>query len=361
MFWVKGVLLYIALVYLWTGLLKLIQIALEKFKSYILDKSREKQIQYIKNINRKKLVKSIKFEMFLEDKLNKLIPYFPYQSKKDYSDEELKYEIRKDNKIIFFYLQKLFPVKFSNIIIIYLIIEYYFKFDTSKYLQNVELGELSSILNNITLLPSLIVLVIIIVSIFFISRNGVFKKAKSKVKVEEVENKIKFHKDNRILLNSLLFDGYKNIEHIIMKRNSLIEKVDQKDDITTLQFDWLNSIGEINELNKYIEDTEKSNRDLFPFAFGIYHISFWKLFNIYNEKNRVNKLKAIFLTKEHMENVIKQRWINPNNFEKIINNKILESVKTIIYIEKYLVIINRKLNKQHYIYSFLAFITNKDK
>ena len=225
LFWLKGVLLYIVLVYLWTGLLKLIQIALEKFKSSILDKSREKQIQYIKNINRKKLAKSIKFEMFLEDKLNKLSPYFPYQSKKNYSDEELMYEIRKDYKILFFYLKKLLPFKFSSIIIIYLIIEYYFKFDISKYLQNVELGELRTILNNITLLPSLIVLVIIIVSIFFISRNGIFKKAKSKVKVEEVENKIKFHKDNRVLLNSLLFDGYKNIEHMLMKRNSLIKKV----------------------------------------------------------------------------------------------------------------------------------------
>ncbi|NMH72536.1 hypothetical protein HF078_05565 [Bacillus sp. RO2] len=361
MFWVKGVLLYFVLVNLWTGLLKLIQIALEKIKSYILDKSREKQIQYIKNSNRKKLVKSIKCEMFLEDKLNILIPYFPFQSKMDYSDEELMYEIRKDYKILFFYLKKLLPFKISSIIIIYLIIEYYFKFDISKYLQNVELGELSTIFNNITLLPSLIVVVIIIVSIFFISRNGVFKKAKSKVKVEEVENKIKFHKDNRILLNSLLFDGYKNIEHILLKRNSLIKQVDEKDDITSLQFDWLNNIEDINELNMYIENTERRNRDLFPFAFGIYHISFWKLFNLYSEKNRVNKLKAIFLTKEHMENVIKQKWISPENFEKMLNDKILTSVKTIIYIEKYLVIINRKLNKQHYIYSFLAFITNKDK
>lgn len=366
MIWFRCIFIYIILVYLWTGFLKLFEILLSKYKRWFLKWSKRRQDIYLIENKIKKLVKSIKFEMFLEDKINKITPYFPYRNTKSYSDEELMYQIRKNYDIFFFYLKRLLPLKFSNLIIIIFIIYYYLKINILDFLSNLLTWKnIKQIGNPLPLIPSLLAFTLLIVSLYFTSRSGLFRKAKNKVKVEEIENKIKFHKENRILLSSLLYNGYKNVEHMLFKRKSIISEVKERKDETKLSFEWLQDLNEINELNEFVNNSENNRRDLFPFFLGIHHISFYKLHEIYNEtfsqrKNRINKLNSIFLTKQYMEGIVRNPYYT-SKFEENLNKDILKSIKTIIYIEKYLDMINNQINKSHSIYTFFAFITNKDK
>lgn len=331
-----------------------------------MKRAKSKQDAYLKKNEIKKLVQSIKFEMFLEDKINKITPYFPYSLKKNYSDEELMFEIRKNYDVFFFYFKKLLPFKLSNLIFVFLIIRYYFQVEVFDYLSHLLSWEnIKKIGNPLPFIPSSLALTLLIVAIYFTSRSGLFRKAKNKVKVEEIENKIKFHKENRILLSSLLYDGYKNIEHMLLKKNSIISQAKEKKDGSSLSFDWLHNLEGIRELDEFMKESEKNRKDLFPFFLGIHHISFGKLHDLYSEnfsqnKNRINKLNEVFLTKQHMESRMKNTYFI-TKFEENLNEGILKSVKTMIFIEKYLDIINNQINKPHSIYSFFAFITNKDK
>ncbi|MFD6211246.1 hypothetical protein, partial [Peribacillus sp. NPDC060253] len=95
------------------------ELLLYKCKGALLIRAKRKQESYLIKNDIKKLVKSIKLEMFLEDKINRITPYFPYTiTKSSYSDEGLKFEIRKNYDVFFFFLKKLSPFKFSNIIFI---------------------------------------------------------------------------------------------------------------------------------------------------------------------------------------------------------------------------------------------------
>lgn len=364
MSWFNCIIIYFILVCLWTGFLKLLELLLYKCKGAILIRAKRNQESYLLNNDIKRLVKSFKLEMFFEDKINRITPYFPSPRTKSYSDEALMFEIRKNYDVFFFYLKKLSPFKLSNLIIIFLIVRFYLQIDVFEYLSHLLSWEnIKKVGNPLPFIPSSIALTLLIIALYFTSRSGLFRKAKNKVKVEEIENKIKFHKENRILLSSLLYEGYKNIEHMLLKRKSIINQVKKKEE---LSFDWLNDLEGIDELDKFMKDSEDKDKDLFPFFLGIHHISFMKLHNIYSEifsqhKNeRINKLNSVFLTKQHMEKVMKNSYYY-SKFEENLNESILKSVKTMIIIEKYLGIINNQINKPHSIYSFFAFITNKDK
>ncbi|MBH0164099.1 hypothetical protein IHV12_04185 [Fictibacillus sp. 7GRE50] len=364
MVWIRIIIIYILLVYLWTGILKIFELSLNKYKRWFLKRVYSKQETYLIKNDIIKLVRTIKCEMFIEDKINKITPYFPYRLQQSYSDERLMFEIRKDYEVLFFYVKKLWPFKLINFLFIVLI--FYFQtniFDKLSHILNWK--NIKSIGNPLPFIPSTIALILLIVAIYFTSRSGLFRKAKNKVKVEEIENKIKFHKENRIILSSLLYDGYKNIERMILKRKFIISQVNDIKKRTNLSFAWLEDLESIKELDEFISKSEKNNKDLFPFYLGIHHISFIKLDDLYREvftqnKNRISKLNAVFLTKTHMESIIKNQYFHNNPNEKL-NESLIISVKTLIYIEKYLNIINNQINKPHSIYSFFAFITNKDK
>jgi hypothetical protein len=364
--WIKGIIIYVTLVYVWTGILKLFQISLLKYKQCLLIRKKSIQIEYLKQNKINKLVKSIKNEMFFEDKINRITPYFPISITKSYSDEELMFEIRKNYDVFFFYLSKLSPFKLSNLIFIFIIIQYYLQIHLFHYIsQQLTWEEIKKIGNPLPLIPSSIAFILLLVAIYFTSRSGLFRKAKNKVKVEDIENKIKFHKENRIILSSLLYEGYKNVEHMLLKRKYLISQAGEKNDAKFLSFDWLNNLEGIEELDKFMMESEKNRRDLFPFFLGIHHISFGKLNELYSEiftkKNkRINKLNTVFLTRQYMESVMENSYFILK-FEENLNESILRSVKTLVYIEKYLNLINNQINKPHSIYSFFAFITNKDK
>ncbi|MFF2754805.1 hypothetical protein ACFVR1_13775 [Psychrobacillus sp. NPDC058041] len=365
MIWIKCIGLYLILVYLWTGFLWLIKIGLEKYKFKFLQRAESKQEIYLMNHDIKKMVNSIKFEMFLEDKINKVIPYFPYKSHRSYSDEQLMFAIRKNYDVFFFYIKRLLPFKFSSMIIIFLITRYYLNIDVLDYFSNLlTWKDIKTLGNPLPFITPSIALILLVVALYFTSRSGLFRKAKNKIKVEEIENKIKFHKQNRVILSKLVFGGYSNIEHMILKRKWIISMFK---DVKGQEkpFDWLNNLEGIDELDKFMNELESKNKDLFPFFLGINHLSFLKLNNLYSEifsqyKNRVSKLNGVFLTKSHMETVIKNSYYVAK-FEENLNESILRSVKTLIYMEKYLDIINNQLNKPHSIYTFFAFIINKDK
>ncbi|WP_440971085.1 hypothetical protein ACSS6N_12145 [Peribacillus frigoritolerans] len=345
------------------------ELLLDKCKGALLIRAKRRQKSYLIKNDIKKLVKSIKLEMFLEDKINRITPYFPYpRTKSSYSDEDLMFEIRKNYDVFFFYLKKLSPFKLSNIIFIFLIIRFYLQIDVFKYLSRLLSWEdIKKIGNPLPFISPSLAIILLLVALYFTSRSGLFRKAKNKIKVEEIENKIKFHKENRILLSSLLIDGYKNIEHMLQKRDLIISKVkeEKEQDELSMSFDFLHNLEGIDELDKFMKELESKNKDLFPFFLGIHHISFWKLHEVYNEifshhKNRVNTLNGVFLTKKFMETFVNNKYFVPK-FEENLNEKLLSSVKTMIYIEKYLKIINNQINRPHSIYSFFAFITNKDK
>lgn len=343
----------------------LLKIGLEEYKLNFLQRARRKQEKYLMNKDIKKMVNSIKFEMFLEDKINKVIPYFPYKSHQSYSDEQLMFAIRKNYDLFLFYLKRLIPSKFSSMIIVFLITRYYLNINVLDYFLNLFTWKnIKGIGNPLPFITPSIALILLVGAIYFTSRSGLFRKAKNKIKVEEIENKIKFHKQNRIILSRLVSDGYKNIEHMILKRKSIISNFkDVKE--SEKSFDWLSDLVGIDELDKFMNDLESKNKDLFPFFLGINHLSFFKLNNLYSEtfsqkKPRVSELNGVFLTKSHMESIIGKSYY-VKEIERNLNESILRSVKTMIYMEKYLDIINVQLNKPHSIYTFFAFIINKDK
>jgi len=354
-------------VYSWVGILKVYELVVHKCKNVLLKMAKIKQENYLIKNKIGKLVQSIKIEMFLEDKLNRITPYFPDITKKNYSDEQLMFAIRKNNEVFFFYLKKLLPIRFSNFLFILILVHYYLSINIFVYYTFLTWDNIKKIASHLPFIPYMITFLILIASFYFTSKSGLFRKAKNKVKIEELEHKIKFHKNNRIILSSLLFEGYINIERCIFKRNNLISELEKNRDntIIAISFNWLVDLEGINEIDKFMRYTEEKNRDLFPFILGINHISFWKLEQIYSDifsqkGNRINKLNEIFMTKKYMEELINHRYFM-SNVEKNLNESILKSVKTIIHIEKYLQIINNQINKPNSIFTFFAFITNKDK
>jgi hypothetical protein len=362
----KAFIIYICLVVIWLVLLKFYQWGLFELKYLFINKMNELQIRYLKNANIKRLVRSIKFEMFIEDKINKIMPYFPYSIKDYYPDKELMYEIENKNEKLRFFLIKLLPLRVSNLIFILLILYFYLKIDVVNIMCttfHLDTKDLISLIGKLPIVPSLIVVTMIVISFFFTSRKGMLIRAKNKVRMEELENKIKFHKTNRIILSKILNEGYNNVQYIIQMRSSLLDDIKKKKDISFNDV-RLKDIQEIEELDQFVSKYEDSYKDLFPFFIGIKHISFMKLHNIYDNifslQNRISSLKAIFLTKEYMESFVNKNR-NYSSFEKMLNVRIIESVKTLVLMRAYLDIINNYLNKSNRLYSFLAFITNKDK
>lgn len=165
-----------------------------------------------------------------------------------------------------------------------------------------------------------ITLLIIIVTGYFISSSGQIRRAKWKIKLEDIEHKIRFHRNNRILLSIELLEGYKNNQWTIIKRDELLNDIKEEKPI---DLNCLIDISGLIELDKFVKEYQEKYIDPFPFYMNDYHISFIELNKIYDEVfsrgKRPSKLNSMFLTKENME-------IEISNWYKYIRGEFLRII-----------------------------------
>ncbi len=357
----------------WLVILFLFEQFLFIVKTKWLSLINKNQIVYMESNDIPKLVKSIRFEIFLENIFLLITPYSLYLGG-DYKSNDLNLLIRKKNKfleIMDYMLYRLSPFRITNLIFIILFFQCK-GVDIIPHLKNAYkwgLENLTSLKSMLLLVPATIALILIIISFFFTRRKGLLMRAKNKIQLENFEAVIRFHKKNRMFLNEISIVGYENINFAFRYRKKLITTFKKGDEeafnnICNELYRFLKNIPDIGDLDNFITENDE-DRDLYPFvSIGIKHVAFYKLEEIYNNinnpRNRLNKLNGIFCTKSAVRNTI-ENSVKYNLLEKNFDAYLIKTLKRAIIIQKYLEIIHPQFRRVNWFYSILAFITNKDK
>ncbi|MBB6452773.1 hypothetical protein HNQ94_001219 [Salirhabdus euzebyi] len=317
----------------------------------------------------------------IESIFNRITPYFPIFGSSIYQNDPLRKHILERNKFFSEFMEKVFSINIFLIVAIVITLKTTFniQFEVLNQIKNNYLNLLT--VENLKLLPLIIIFLGIIFSLFYISKKGLLIRAKNNIFKKEAELKIQFHKQNRMYLSKISYDFFENVNKLFIAKNDLINDVSQysqsKNPIyiqkANSKLKLFSDIQEIEKLNEYSNTFIIDNKDVFPFVIQKSHSSFFSLMNHYGTYLDVEfpkDLNNYFLTRGLLARILDTEVNtinrNPHLFDKDkltnkINHLLIKKIEALIDIQNYLLIINRELNNKNHLYKFFGLITNKYK
>lgn len=368
----KAIFLYFAIILGWVLIKAIWKSLVLAIYSFIVNKLTNKQEELLESNKTNELIQSVKNQYAISDFfICWLVPYFPEKYLPNKNDSFAGLLIKQKIlllELIKYYLINLFPLRIINVIFIIFIIykcTSYKNFPIGFFSYNAFYDNTKDVLD---ITSPVLLVVLILISYYFTSRIGLFKRAKNKIDIKVYEDIIMFHKNNRMFLMEIENKGFNNLDWSLRSRKTIIRE-NKNIDFNNLSenckhfFDLIEEIPEINGLKNFVKEKLKNNdiRDLSPFFIGFKSLSFLQLHLIYNftnEEEFIERINSIYMTPNGIKSFINDNK-NKEEFSVLFNAFILKNLRLIVHINKYLEVINRKLNQKNSLFSILAFITNK--
>ena len=261
--------------------------------------------------------------------------------------------------ILFEIFMSIFEVSIIHIISIMITLIYYYSYK----LNNIKIANfirLDLVIDYIKTLPSFILLLILLLSFYYVSFKGKLKRALNKLNSELLKDSLDIHRKIVKNLRELIYISGGNINYAIINKNLIISSHIKSispfiDFVEGDNVKWYDSKHEAFKSNnikfnfknisqiKYIVDIFKSDtfKDLSTtfWIIGAYSYKITGIYNFYdigNFKNLSNKLNRYFFTEEGFNKFIK----NPCRYN------ISEKIKTELPEEEFLDSINKDIIKE---------------
>ncbi len=329
----------------------------------------KKQLEYIGDFQKRKLIICIKLELFLDKVLTIFTVYFPDL---DEPYNEFNNLIMRKNRLVevFNYiLDRFFRPQILNLLV-FAICLWINNIDIQTVLKHQYINWLVQLIREPKNLPGLLIGLIILISVFFTSKYATIIRGVNKVNKETLDKMINFHNQNRILLSEIAIVGHRNLDKVFNKRKVLQKYITDETQVNDyekktlkLMFETLESLNGLDKLYNFVNGSEEAI-SLF-FFLKMRDISFSKLHHIYYEyiggdrENdiRIKKsLRSIYYDKEYFNESNIKSFSKKYNFDLVLR----ENIKKAVEIDQYLKAASNMFNKSNSLFLILSFVTNKE-